>query len=214
MHGPPLVGWLLVAVCALAGTVCLVRASAVLRGGQRHAAGVEALMGFAMALMAVPGASLPTVVYVALFAGLALWTVVWWSWEAGAWPRSAQARPSRWPPLVRPSRARWPTHQPHHLLEAGAMLYVTLTMPITGDAGAHTGHGAGGTGVPVLSAVLAGYFVLYALRHAAALASVPAPAHAATASASPTPVRLVAPPELATACRVALALAMATMLLV
>lgn len=211
MHGPPVVGWLLVAVCALAGTVCLVRARVVATGGARNASGVEALMGFAMALMAVPGASLPTAAYVVLFGGLALWTVVWWSWEVGAWPRSAQVRAVQARlPSSRPPWSRWPTHQPHHLLEAGAMLYVTLTMPTVHDAGAHAGHGAGGAGgAPVVTAVLAGYFVLYALRYAATLAPAPSPARP-----SPAPVRLVALPELATACRVALALAMATMLLV
>ncbi|MCM2429742.1 DUF5134 domain-containing protein [Streptomyces sp. RKAG337] len=44
MHGPPLVGWLLVVLSAATGLSCLLR----------HAARDEALMGAGMAVMAVP----------------------------------------------------------------------------------------------------------------------------------------------------------------
>lgn len=50
MHGPPLVGWLLVVLSAATGLSCLLR----------HAARDEALMGAGMAVMAVPVSVLDT----------------------------------------------------------------------------------------------------------------------------------------------------------
>ncbi|MGO4758162.1 DUF5134 domain-containing protein, partial [Streptomyces sp. 2MCAF27] len=46
MHGPPLVGWLLVALCAATGSYCLLRMRGEPPGRVRRAAGAEALMGW------------------------------------------------------------------------------------------------------------------------------------------------------------------------
>ncbi|MBW1602083.1 DUF5134 domain-containing protein [Streptomyces sp. JJ66] len=101
MHGPAAVGWLLVAVCALAGAVCCARAWH-LRGRAREAAAAEAAMGGAMALMAFPGGPLPPLGYVAVFAALAGWALTLLVRGAG--------------------------HQLHHVTEAGAMGYLAAVM--------------------------------------------------------------------------------------
>ncbi|MGW3493026.1 DUF5134 domain-containing protein [Streptomyces sp. NPDC001020] len=55
MHGPTAPGWLLVALCAASGAYCLLRMRSTVEE-QRRDAGGEALMGFGMAVMAVPAA--------------------------------------------------------------------------------------------------------------------------------------------------------------
>ncbi|MCZ7415618.1 DUF5134 domain-containing protein [Streptomyces sp. WMMC897] len=109
MHVPAQVGWLLAGVCALAGALCLVRARQAARGGAREAgrrpaeaAAAEAVMGFAMALMAIPGGVLPDAAHVAVFGALALWALA--------------------------LGLRGVPHQFHHLVEAAAMAWLMLPL--------------------------------------------------------------------------------------
>ncbi|MEE1927246.1 DUF5134 domain-containing protein [Streptomyces sp. TRM 70351] len=110
MHGPALVGWLLAAVCALAAAVCLARARHAGGRAGRQAAGAEAFMGLAMAVMVLPGAALPTALYLAL-SGLS---------GAGALALLPRGAP----------------HQGHHLAEACAMGYMAVVMG-AGHGGGH-----------------------------------------------------------------------------
>ncbi|MBU7600209.1 DUF5134 domain-containing protein [Streptomyces sp. P38-E01] len=222
MHGPPLVGWLLVLVCATAGAVCLARSRRRTGGPERRSAWLETAMGFSMALMAVPGSPVPAPVFAVVFVGIGLVAALLW----------ARNGPG-------PGRR----HLPHHLIEAGAMAAMALGALGSGGGpgghAAHSGGGAHGGGVGLPAALLACYFLVCALRRAASLATVPSPAAAqavvapanavpaaaspvvagpyavaATPTATPAPVPgLAALPETAHACRAALALATAMMLL-
>ncbi|TSB31508.1 DUF5134 domain-containing protein [Streptomyces benahoarensis] len=150
MHGPSLTSWLLVVVCAAAGGYCLSRA----RHGtaaQRSQARGQALMGLAMAVMALPAtvfAPAPWLpwVYAAVFTAAAL-------------------------------RALWLRHA-HHTVDSLAMVYMALAMtpllaadpamsgmaPMTmpgGHGGAMAGH-AGHVGMGGPSLVTGALLVYYA----------------------------------------------------
>ncbi|AEW93207.1 MULTISPECIES: DUF5134 domain-containing protein [Streptomycetaceae] len=184
MHGPLLVSWLVVAIGAATGAFCLLRPAS--RPG--CAVRAEGLMGLGMGVMAVPGSVLdqrpwgPPVLAVAF--------------GAAGLHALAVAR-------------RAPSHL-HHVVGAGAMVYMALAMagaphPMTGPMAGMT-HGM--AGVPWLTALLLGYFAGYAiwtgLRILPPVAPVPA-----TVTGPP----LLRTPGLATACRTSMALAMVAMLL-
>ncbi|MHC0433622.1 DUF5134 domain-containing protein [Streptomyces sp. O3] len=185
MHGPALAGWLTVALCAAAGAYCLLRMrSPVAR--QRAFAGDEALMGFGMAVMAVPAA--------------VLWPP-WWVWTGYALVFGGAALRTLW-------AVRGSTHHLHHLVDALAMVYMAVVMAVTPQA--HAGHT--GAGAPVLTGVLLLYYGGYMLRAGSRLAPVPAaavpapaPASAATAWGDRS--------EIATVCRLAMGISMFAMLL-
>ncbi|WP_069812182.1 DUF5134 domain-containing protein [Streptomyces sp. TP-A0874] len=186
MHGPPLVGWLLAAVCVLSGGYCLLRARAG-APAVRRGAGSEAVMALAMAAMAVPigavaGADWLPLVLAVVFAGSAVREVS----------------------LLRSDRP----HHAHHAVGAVAMVHMALAM--AGGAPGHHGHGlpdgTGHTAVgSVLPAVLLLYFALAALRSGARL--IPASGTGGAAAG------WVGRPELTTACRGAMDMAMFAMLL-
>ncbi|MGA4843474.1 DUF5134 domain-containing protein [Streptomyces sp. G45] len=143
MHGPGSASWLLVALCAASGAYCLLRMRSRVEE-QRRTAGGEALMGFGMALMAVPAAVLapPSGVwgaYVAVFAAAGL---------RAAW--TARHRP----------------HHAHHLVGAAAMVYMSAAMLLAPGAG----HGA--AGVPALTGALLLYFTAHVLASGARLVPV------------------------------------------
>ncbi|MFE7776835.1 DUF5134 domain-containing protein [Streptomyces sp. NPDC057445] len=184
MHGPPMSGWLLVALCAASGAYCLLRMRSS-AGKERRTAGGEAVMGFGMAAMALPAAVVPPPrwawpVYAAVFAAAGLRAL----WAARGAPVSA--------------------HHLHHVVGSGAMVYMAVTMA-PGASAAHAGHAAAG-GVPPLTGVLLVYFVVFVLRSGARLVPVAAPAGGGD-------VAWGARPELALACRVSMGVAMVAMLL-
>ncbi|MGP3948416.1 DUF5134 domain-containing protein [Streptomyces sp. 7N604] len=191
MHGPPLVGWLTVALCGAAGALCLLRIR--VRGGgreQRRGAGGEALMGLGMAAMAVPAAALKpqpwaAPVFAAVFAAAALHALL---------------------------LARGDRHHLHHAVGSLAMVHMAL-------APAHADHAEGlaaqpASGAPALTGLLLAYFAVYVLRTGVGivpLAAAPSPVSpAAPAAAGPGWVHR---PELATACRVSMGMGMFAMLL-
>ncbi|WP_030349654.1 DUF5134 domain-containing protein [Streptomyces scopuliridis] len=189
MHGPAMSGWLLVALCAAAGSYCLLRLRDSV-GAQRGSVGGEALMGFGMAAMAVPAAVLTPprwvwVGYVVVFAGAALHTLL---------------------------RAGGSGHRLHHLLGMLAMVYMAGAMALA-PAGAHSAHTAGsGSGAPLITGVLLVYYAGYVLWAGARLLPVPA-------TAGPEGGRGTAlagwgeRPELALVCRLSMGIAMLAMLL-
>ncbi len=149
MHGGALTGWLLMALCAVSGAYCLLRA----RSGtpqERRTARSEALMGFGMAAMAVPAAVLSPdwawAVYAALFGVAALRALL---------------------PALRGG------HHLHHLVGSLAMVYMAVAMApaITGSGGGgHAGHGAAGAGgIPLLTGALLVYYAFYVLGSAGRL---------------------------------------------
>ncbi|MFE2475892.1 DUF5134 domain-containing protein [Streptomyces sp. NPDC001194] len=127
--------WLLVLLCAVSGAYCLSRARRSEREARGGAAG-EALMGFGMAVMAVPPGIGPwgPAVLLAVFCGAVLHAL--WLLRGGA-------------------------HHAHHLVGSLAMAYMALTM--TGGGG--HGHGGGPplvTGALLL--YFAGYVLLGGAR--------------------------------------------------
>lgn len=189
MHGPPLIGWLLVALCGAAGVVCLLR----LRSGDpgaRRGAGDEALMGLAMAAMAVPWAAAHGTghgpVLALPFAGPALAAVF-----AAAALRSLLLARSGGPG----------GHHAHHAVAALAMAYMALA----------PGHAElpAPAALPLATGLLIAYFAVYVLRTAVRL--VPPAAVAGGPPAGPPP-GWACRPEMTAACRVSMALAMLAML--
>jgi hypothetical protein len=93
------------------------------------------------------------------------------------------------------------------------MVYMAAAMAAAGSAHTgHHGHDHGGAGAPLLTGLLLAYFAGYVLRSGVRLVSV----GAGPAAAVPAPggaIRLRHAPEVATACRVAMAMAMFAMLL-
>lgn len=110
-HGSGLVSWLLVALCLASGLYCLARLRSS-TGCHRSAARTEALMGLAMAAMAVPGAMRP----------------------AGAAGASAAVF-GVLAAVALASAVRGAPHGLHHTLEAGAMSYLSLAMTGVAPAG-------------------------------------------------------------------------------
>ncbi|WP_405622212.1 DUF5134 domain-containing protein [Streptomyces sp. NBC_01511] len=197
MHGPATAGWLVVALCAAAGTYCLLRLRGP-TGAGRGTAGGEALMGFGMAAMAVPAAAITPprwvwLVYAAVFGVAALRAV---------------------------GPARRTSHHLHHLVGILAMVYMSVAMALL-PGGTHGAHSAGGT--PLATGLLLIYYAGYVLWTGARLLplqAVTAPEGGGTAGAGPTPVGggtvtdvCEGRPELALACRLSMGIAMLAMLL-
>ncbi|MFF1925795.1 DUF5134 domain-containing protein [Streptomyces sp. NPDC058221] len=194
MHGQAMSGWLLMALCALTGAYCLLRA----RTGaaqERRAARAEALMGFGMAAMAVPAAVFAPpawgwAAYAALF-GVAALRALWFSRRSG--------------------------HHLHHLVGSSAMVYMAVVMAGPGGAG-HGGHAshamAAAGGTPLLTGLLLAYYAVYVLRSGARLIPVAAATTGGGALAGgPPPAGWAARPELALACRLTMGISMFAMLL-
>jgi hypothetical protein len=210
VHGPPLIGWLLVALCAATGTYCLLQMRGEPPGPGRRIARAEALMGWGMAAMAVPSAALDPrpwgpPAFAAVFGAAAVRAVV----------------PVRSLLPVRRGTG-WPGHHHlHHAIGALAMVYMALAM-MAGPPGGH-GHGAsmaaGGAGevmpdrmvggIPALTGVLLAYFAVYAVRSGLRLL----PMTDGAPSVTTPPVGWSRRPELRHACRLAMGIGMFAMLL-
>lgn len=197
VHGSTTVGWLLVALCAVTGLACALRARGA-RGRLRAAAASEALMGFAMAAMALPSADGPAVP--------PGWLLPLFCLAAGG--ELALAGGGR---RHLPSAA----HHLHHLLGATAMAYLAWRMAGSAPSGA----AAGGALADVLTGVPAAYFAAYVLGAGALLLSGRGVAGAAGTPYPPGPVarprtpRIRELPDLPGACRVAMGTGMLAMLL-
>jgi hypothetical protein len=183
VHGPVPAAWLLVALCAATGVYCLLRMRSRVEE-QRRAAGGEALMGFGMAVMAVPAA---------------VFAPPRWAWPVYAAVFGAAALRALW-------AARAAPHHLHHLVGTSAMAYMAVAMAAA-PPGAHHVHG--GSGVPLLTSLLLLYFTGYVLLAGARLV----PAAVAVAGAGGGPVGWGDRPELARACRLSMGIGMVAMLL-
>lgn len=177
--------WLLVLLCATSGAYCLRRAG---RAGAGSAAVGEAVMGFGMALMAVPlglGGGWQAPVLGAVFCGAAL---------HAAW-------------LLRDG-----LHHAHHLVGSLTMVYMALaawTGAGTGSGhGGGSGHGHGG-GLPLVTGLLLVYYAGYVVLGGSRLVTAGgAGVHSASPPASPT-----GPAEVIRACRLTMGMGMLAMLL-
>ncbi|MEU8827760.1 DUF5134 domain-containing protein [Streptomyces sp. NPDC048636] len=195
MHGPPLVGWLLVALCAASGTYCLVRMRGEPPGAGRRGAGAEALMGWGMAVMAVPSGAL----------------------DPGPWapPAFAAVFGVAAVGALLPVRggAGWSGHHLHHAIGALAMVYMALAMTAgTAHGHQHTGVTAQermAAGVPLLTGALLAYFAVYVVR--CGLRLVPLTDGGPDRGAPP--VSWSRRPELWHACRLSMAIGTFAMLL-
>ncbi|MGW0362983.1 DUF5134 domain-containing protein [Streptomyces sp. NPDC002990] len=174
--------WLLVLLCAMSGAYCLVRAGRAGRDARGAAAG-EALMGFGMALMAVPPGIGPwgPGILVAVFCGAAVHAL--WLLRGGA-------------------------HHAHHLVGSLAMAYMAVTAATAGSGhGSGSGHGAG---TPLVTGILLLYFAGYVLLGGARLVTAGGgPGQAAAVAPGGPPPRS---PELTRACRLAMGMGMLAML--
>jgi hypothetical protein len=197
MGGPPLVGWLVVAVGAVTGVSCLLRtraaAGAALGAAERRLSRAEGVKGLGMALMALPAPALAQHPYAAWLFGAAFGLMTLWT-------------------LPLPGRAgHAPAHHLHLGVGAASMVYMSVVM-----ATAPAGHGGmaamtgmtGPAGLPLVNGALLAYFGLYALW--AGLRMLPA---GAPATAGAVTGGFLAAPELAAACRVSLGIGMFAMLL-
>ncbi|MGW8789858.1 DUF5134 domain-containing protein [Streptomyces althioticus] len=186
MHGPGSSGWLLVVLCAATGAYCLLR----MRSGveeQRRAAGGEALMGFGMAAMAVPAA---------------VFTPPAWAWPLWAVVFGAAGLHALW-------AARASARHLHHVVGAGAMVYMAVVM-----AAAPQGTHHGASGIPSLTAALLLYFTAYVLVTGARLVPVAAVAGGpGTGPGAESGAGWGDRPELSHACRLSMGIAMVAMLL-
>ncbi|MDN3292880.1 DUF5134 domain-containing protein [Streptomyces ficellus] len=151
MHGSAVNGWLLVALCVMAGASCLVRRGSC-AGDGRGAAADEAVMGFGMAAMAVPAAVV---------------TPPSWGWTVYAVVFGVASLRALW-------CARRGGHHPHHLVGSLAMVYMAVAMSGAGGAGAG-GHGTH-SGVPLVTGALIAYYAVYVIRAGVRLVPVAAPA--------------------------------------
>ncbi|GAB7034802.1 DUF5134 domain-containing protein [Streptomyces sp. NPDC021749] len=212
MHAPPLVGWLLVLLCAGAGAYCLARAGDV-PAAQRAAARGEGVMALGMAAMAVPASVLAPPPWSPW-----LFTAVFGA-AAGA-------------ALVR--------RHLHHAVGALAMVYMALAMVwpggAAGGAGALSGTGGtdhsggmdhlGGTdhlggmthaapgGVPLLTGLLLVYYAVYVIG--AGIRLVPAAGAVADGPAGAGALavaRGAGTADVLRACRVVMGIGMLAMLL-
>ncbi|MBQ0985718.1 DUF5134 domain-containing protein [Streptomyces sp. F63] len=150
MHGPPLIGWLLTALCG----ACAVHGLLRMRAGpaaRRAEAGGETLMGLGMAVMAVP---------VVAVSGREWLPAAF----AGVFGLSCAVSLVLAATGVRGGSAGW--HHGHHAAGSAAMVHMGLAMSAAPHAAGHAGHAAaaqGPGGPPLLTGVFAGYFALYAL---------------------------------------------------
>ncbi|MGW3625624.1 DUF5134 domain-containing protein [Streptomyces sp. NPDC000880] len=118
-----------------------------------------------------------------------------WGWVVYAVVFGAAALRALWP-------ARRGAHHLHHVVGSLAMVYMAVAMT---SGGSHAGHAA--AGIPLLTGGLLVYYAVYVLRSGVRLMPVPSPGGGAATSS------WGAQPELAPACRLAMGLAMLTMLL-
>ena len=183
------VAWLLVALCTAAGAYCVLRMRSTVEG-QRRAAGVDATMGFGMAVMAVPAAAVRSPP---------------WSWYAGMVVFAAMALHAAW-------SARRGRHHLHHLVGTSAMVYMAGVMAVGGGRMGHMDQMRhGGPGIPVLTGLLLLYFTGHVLGAGARL--VPASGGVAAVGAGGPGPGWADRPEVARACRVAMSIGMLAMLL-
>ncbi|MGE9696186.1 DUF5134 domain-containing protein [Streptomyces sp. NRRL F-5630] len=184
MHAPGPAAWLLVALSAATSAYCLLRMRDPGQG-VRGTAGGEALMGFAMAVMAVPAAVLQPPA---------------WAWSCCAVVFGGAALRALW--AARAGSA----HHVHHLVGTLAMAYMAWAMA-SAPAG-HAGHGGGHMpgGVPLLTGLLLAYYTAYVLYTGTRLVPAGGPQ-------GPAPTHWTGRTEVVRACRLAMATGMLAMLL-
>ncbi|MEU8773840.1 DUF5134 domain-containing protein [Streptomyces sp. NPDC048606] len=183
--------WLVVVLCAVSGTYCLLRARRA-DGASRGAAAGEAVMGLAMAVMAVPSGTGPWGARV--LAVVCCGAVAHALWLLRGDPRHA--------------------HHAHHLVGSLAMAYMAA-MALSAGAG----HGHGRAGLPAVTGALLVYYAAYVLLGGARLVTVggvvprtAAPAGAGTGGGA-VGSAVAGAGELTRACRLAMGTGMLVMLL-
>ncbi|MDH6136126.1 hypothetical protein P3T37_005545 [Kitasatospora sp. MAA4] len=198
MYGPAVLSWLLAAVAAVAGGLCLLRMRATAAGRAapgtggpdglgRESDAAEAAMGLGMAAMIAAGDRLPPPLWAWLFGLLAAVSLL-----AAAGGGTARVR----------------AHRLHHSVGAVAMVYMTLAM---GSGRPHPGMAmpmGAAVGLPAVTGLLLLYFGGYALWTGSRLLTVTGQHHGAGPAGS-----LLGAGGLPKACRLAMGVGMFAMLL-
>ncbi|MEU9414690.1 DUF5134 domain-containing protein [Streptomyces sp. NPDC051000] len=178
--------WLLVLLCAVSGTYCLLRARRAGHGGRGPAVG-EAVMGLGMAAMAVPAGTGAWGARILLVAFCATAAHALWLLRDGA-------------------------HHAHHLVGSLAMAYMAY-QGLAMTAGHGHGPAAAARGVPLVTGVLLVYFTAYVLLGGARLmAGGGGRPVLSAAGGHPLASAVAGTGELTRACRLAMGIGMLAML--
>ncbi|MEU9482902.1 DUF5134 domain-containing protein [Streptomyces decoyicus] len=209
MHEPPLVGWLLVLLCAAAGVYCLGRARTGPAADREDARG-EGLMALGMAAMALPASAVTPPewspwLFTALFGAAGVWALIRRHLHhavgtfAMAYMALAMAVPSAHMNPAGSTGPMIPTSSMNSVSSASSM-----------SAMEHAGPG----GVPLLTGLLLVYFTVYVI--AAGVRLVPTGVRAAESVAEGAGAQAAGdagPSGVLRACRVAMGIGMLAMLL-
>ncbi|KOG37571.1 DUF5134 domain-containing protein [Streptomyces decoyicus] len=213
MHEPPLVGWLLVLLCAAAGVYCLGRARTG-RAGDREDARGEGLMALGMAAMALPASAVTPPawspwLFTALFGAAGVWALVrrHLHHAVGTFAMAYMALA-----MAVPSAHMNPTGG----VAVGAVGPTSSTGPMspTSSVGSVSAmeHGAPG-GVPLLTGLLLAYFTVYVIAAGIRLVPGVRAAESVPEGAGAEAPGDAGPAGVLRACRVAMGIGMLAMLL-
>ncbi|MEV5128290.1 DUF5134 domain-containing protein [Streptomyces decoyicus] len=222
MHEPPLVGWLLVLLCAAAGVYCLGRARTGPAGDREDARG-EGLMALGMAAMALPASAVTPPewspwLFTALFGAAGVWALVRRHLHhavgtfAMAYMSLAMAVPSAHMNPAGAMGAVGPTGSTGSMSPTSSMNSVSSASSMS--AMEHAGPG----GVPLLTGLLLAYFTVYVIAAGIRLVPAGVPTGVRAAESGPEGAGAQAPGDagpsgVLRACRVAMGIGMLAMLL-
>ncbi|MFC9237919.1 DUF5134 domain-containing protein [Streptomyces decoyicus] len=221
MHEPPLVGWLLVLLCAAAGVYCLGRARTGPAADREDARG-EGLMALGMAAMALPASAVTPPewspwLFTALFGAAGVWALIRRHLHhavgtfAMAYMALAMAVPSA---HMNPSGAMGAMGAMGAVGPTGSTGPMSPTSSMNSVSSASAMEHAGPGGVPLLTGLLLAYFTVYVI--AAGIRLVPTGVRAAGSVPEGAGAQApgdAGPSGVLRACRVAMGIGMLAMLL-
>ncbi|MEJ8646807.1 DUF5134 domain-containing protein [Streptomyces sp. MS1.AVA.3] len=212
MHQPPLVGWLLVLLCAAAGVYCLGRA----RTGpavEREDARGEGLMALGMAAMALPASAVTPPewspwLFAALFGAAGVWALIrrHLHHAVGAFAMAYMALA-----MAVPSAHMIPTGAMGAVGPTGSTGPMSSGSSVVGSVGSMEHGGPGG--VPLLTGLLLAYFTVYVIAAGIRLVPGVRAAESVPEGAGAQAPGDAGPSGVLRACRVAMGIGMLAMLL-
>ncbi|WP_406216756.1 DUF5134 domain-containing protein [Streptomyces decoyicus] len=214
MHEPPLVGWLLVLLCATAGVYCLVRARTGPAGGREDARG-EGLMALGMAAMALPASAVTPPgwspwLFTALFGAAGVWALVrrHLHHAVGTFAMAYMALA-----MAVPSARMNPTGSMGAAGPTGSTGPMSPTSSVSSVSSVSSMEHAGPGGVPLLTGLLLAYFTVYVIAAGVRLVPGVRAAESVPEGAGAEQPGDAGPSGVLRACRVAMGIGMLAMLL-